>query len=43
MRTRTLKRLIAMLRDVLQTILVMKAPVLLPVRVRRRSPNRLRG
>ena len=43
MRTRTLKRLIAMLSGVLQTILVMKAPVLLPVRVRRRSPNRLRG
>jgi len=43
MRPRTLKRLIVMLRGVLQTILVMKAPVLLPVRVRRRSPNRLRG
>ena len=43
MRSRTLKRLIAMLRGVLPTIPVMKAPVPLPVRVRRRSPNRLRG
>jgi hypothetical protein len=43
MGTRTLRRLTAMLRSVLRTILVMKAPVLLPVRVRRRSPNRPRG
>ena len=43
MRGQTLSRLIAMLGGVLKTILVMKAPVALPVRVRRRSPNRLRG